>query len=121
MRIFHIVEPVVWADALVGRQYRPQSLVDEGFVHFSFADQVAEVANARYRDVGELCVVEVDSGALVHDIRVEDSYGSGTRFPHVYGPVPTAAAVAVHRLERGENGAYTFSPGARSGGASTDR
>jgi len=72
MRIFHIVDRDVWTAATERGEYRPASLDTEGFVHFSFADQVASAAELHYRDTPNLCVVEVDSAALGHELRVED-------------------------------------------------
>ena len=108
MRLFHLVAPDVWARAVAAGEYRPASLAGEGFVHFSFADQVSGTANLLYRDEPELVVVEVDPAGVGAELRVEDSYGSGTEFPHVYGPVPTAAAVAVHPLRRAVDGDWVF-------------
>ncbi len=104
--LFHIVAPGDWPAA---GEYRPASLVDQGFVHFSFADQVTGVANARYRDAAELAVVELDAATLGVEIRVEDSYGEGVAFPHGYGPVPVSATVAMHLLDRAPDGAWRFS------------
>ena len=109
-RLFHLVAPAVWAAAVTAGEYRPDSLAAEGFVHFSFAEQVAGTANLRYRDIPDLVVVEVDPAAVDAELRVEDSYGSGTSFPHVYGPVPTSAAVAVHPLTRTAGGDWAFVP-----------
>ncbi len=108
MRLFHLVQPSEWAAAVPTDSYRPASLDTEGFVHFSYAGQVAGSANRHYADAPELVVVEVDADRLDAPVRVEDSYGSGTAFPHVYGPIPVAAAVAVHPLRRGADGAWAF-------------
>jgi uncharacterized protein (DUF952 family) len=121
MRLFHIIAPDAWADAVAKGEYRPSSLDTEGFVHFSFAGQVAATANLRYGDEADLVVVEVDPGAVAAELRVEDSYGSGTEFPHLYGAIPTAAARAVVPLTRDAHGDWTFTPGAASAAASPDR
>lgn len=110
MRLFHLVEPAVWDAAVAVGSYAPPSLETEGFVHFSLAEQVAGTANLRYREHGALVVVEVDPAAVDAELRVEDSYGTGTEFPHIYGPIPTAAAVAVHPIERDGAGDWMFSP-----------
>lgn len=120
VRIFHIVDRNTWAAAVGAGEYRPPSLAGEGFVHFSFAEQVAGTANALYREKPDLVVVEIECADLPHTVRIEDSYGSGVDFPHVYGPIPTTAAVTVHELTRDANGDWTFSPGG-SGASSTDR
>lgn len=110
MRLFHLIEPSAWVRALDAGVYAPPSLESEGFVHFSFADQVTGTANLRYRDVPELVVVEIDPELVDAELRVEDSYGSGTEFPHIYGPVPTSAAVTVHPLGRDVDGNWLFEP-----------
>ncbi|PZS15009.1 MAG: DUF952 domain-containing protein [Pseudonocardiales bacterium] len=119
--LFHIVARSDWRAAVARGSYRPPSLVHEGFVHCSFAGQVVQVANARYRDTGDLCVVELDPARLGAQVVVEDSYVSGTAYPHVYGPIPTDAAVAVHELTRSAEGGYRFTVPGAAGHASSDR
>ena len=108
--VFHLVQPGEWPGA---GWYRPASLRTEGFVHLSFADQVAGSANRHLAGATELLAVELDPPAVGTEIRIEDSYGSGTAFPHAYGPVPASAAVALHPLERDASGAWTFTPPTR--------
>ena len=109
--IFHIVASQTWRAACDCGRYAPESLAAEGFVHFSFADQVAETANYLYRDRDDLIVVEVDPARLGGDVVVEDLYGMDQAFPHYYGPVPTAAAVAEHSLARDGGGSFVFDVG----------
>jgi uncharacterized protein (DUF952 family) len=116
--LFHIVAPADWPAA---GDYRPASLAEEGFVHLSFLDQVDGVLNDRFRDAAELVVVELDPTVLAAEVRVEDSYGTGIAFPHVYGPIPTAAAVAEHPLSRAADGAWRFSLAGASAAASPGR
>jgi uncharacterized protein (DUF952 family)/lysophospholipase L1-like esterase len=116
--LFHIVSPADWP---AGGDYRPASLAEEGFVHLSFADQVERVANALYLDAADLVVVELDPTALETEVRVEDSYGAGEAFPHAYGPLPVAAAVAVHPLTRGADGNWEFTRGGAAVPASPGR
>jgi uncharacterized protein (DUF952 family)/lysophospholipase L1-like esterase len=116
--LFHLVRP---GEFPATGWYRPASLRDEGFVHLSFADQVQGVANARYRDVAELAALELDPVALGAQVRVEDSYGEGATFPHVYGPVPVGAVVTRHPLRRGADGSWLFSPDPAAAAASTGR
>jgi len=119
--LFHIVDRSAWQAAVDKGEYRAESLHSEGFIHCSFAQQVAGVANARYRAVEDLCVVELDPARLGAAVRVEDSYGSGQAYPHVYGLIPLAAAVATHELIRGADGDYRFSACGAADAASPDR
>ena len=105
MNIFHIVDRDVWAAAVERGEYRPASLDTEGFVHFSFADQVRATADSYYRGIPNLFVVAVDRAALASDVKIENG------FPHVYGAIPARAAFRTHEL-----GDFTA-----TGLASTDR
>jgi uncharacterized protein (DUF952 family)/lysophospholipase L1-like esterase len=117
--VFHIVAPADWPTS---GAYRPPSLDDEGFVHLSFADQVAGSANRHYPDADALLAVELDPSALAAEVRVEDSYGGGVAFPHAYGPVPVSAAVALHPLDRDADGCWSFAiPVGASAPASSGR
>jgi uncharacterized protein (DUF952 family) len=88
--IFHIVDRDAWRAAAEEGEYRHASLDDEGFVHFSFVHQVRATADRYYRHVPDLIVVEVDPARLPHEIKIENE------FPHVYGPIPTSAAVRTY-------------------------
>lgn len=120
MRIFHIVRPTAWSAAQATGQYTPVGFEADGFVHFSFAHQVARVANAIYRHEPELVVVEVESDAVPAQLlRVEDCYESGETFPHVYGPIPVGAARSITQLTRGTGGDWAFTaPGGATAPAS---
>ncbi|MEO7262913.1 MAG: DUF952 domain-containing protein [Jatrophihabitantaceae bacterium] len=109
--IYHIVAEPDWRAACAQGSYRPPSLEQEGFVHFSYLDQVARTANARFRDQADLLVVEVDPARLADPVVDEDLYGSEEEFPHVYGAIATAAAVGEHRLSRTPSGEFSFQPG----------
>lgn len=122
MHLFHLVDPSVWAEATSDGEYRPASLAQDGFVHFSTAEQVTGTANLLYADAADLVVVELDPDRL-GDLEVvfEEAPGTGQAFPHVYGAIPTAAAVAVHPLDRTADGRWSFSPGGAAAAASPDR
>ncbi|MEP7179466.1 MAG: DUF952 domain-containing protein [Pseudonocardiales bacterium] len=119
--LFHIVDRAAWQDAVALGEYRAESLGTEGFIHCSFASQVAQVADARFRDVDGLCVVELDPARVDAPVVVEDSYGSGMAYPHIYGPIAASAAVRVHELARDAGGDYQFSASGAAGAAWPDR
>ncbi|MGI8879308.1 MAG: DUF952 domain-containing protein [Jatrophihabitans sp.] len=102
--LYHLVPGPIWAAAQQVGRYAPESLDTEGFVHCSFAGQVERTANALYKSVPDLVVVQLDPAKVGAEIRVEDSYGGGESFPHVYGPVPSDAAVAVHPVSHDPDG-----------------
>jgi glutathione S-transferase len=103
--LYHIVEPSAWTRA--GAEYRPDSLTTEGFVHCSYAGQVARVANLFYRDAAQLALLVIDPARLTAAVRDEDP-GTGELFPHVYGPIERQAVIEVLTLERDADGNWQF-------------
>lgn len=110
-RLFHIVAESDWQPVAGTAHYEPASLGEQGFVHFSYARQVARTANLLYRQEDGLVVIEFDPAAIGAPVVDEDLYDAGEEFPHVYAPIPVAAAVAVHRLRRDAGGDYQFPAG----------
>lgn len=104
--LFHLVDPIEWASG----RYQPD--LRDGFVHYSFAEQVAATADRHYAEAADLIALEVDPTKLACEIRIENG------FPHGYGSLPAAAVVATHPLRRGTDDRWTFSA---AGPASTDR
>ena len=111
MHIFHIVTVPDWDAAVAAGAYRAASLDTEGFIHFSYADQVGATANRHYGSIDDLQVLEVDPALVGSELRVELSPTTGELFPHLYGPLPIPAVVAIHPLVRDATGDYGFSPG----------
>ena len=99
--LFHIAEPDAvdrWKND-AGEGYRAASLDDEGFVHCSTAEQLSATARRYYEGRNDLVVLEIDSNRLAAPVVFEDTSGSGESFPHVYGPIDTAAVVSERPLE----------------------
>lgn len=86
------------------------SLESEGFIHCSFADQVLTPANERYAGRDDLQLLVIDPDAVQARIVVEDSYGSGTEFPHIYGVLNLDAVRSVVPFPRGESGLFEVVP-----------
>jgi uncharacterized protein (DUF952 family) len=111
--ILHLVAAAEWAALCDADEYTPPSLATEGFVHCSGDDDVMlDVANAFYRQHGEVVVLSLDEHNLRAPVRWEPPAPlppdwSGTpRFPHVYGPINLDAVVAVRPLRRGADGSF---------------
>jgi len=107
--VYHLVDPTTWDEA--GERYRAASLASEGFIHLSFAHQVAGSADRHLADAPALIAVEVDAARAGSPVVVEDSYASGTAFPHLYGPLPRTAVIAVHPMTRSAGGRWMFTAG----------
>jgi len=107
--LWHLAEPGEWAAAGQSGSYtgstKGRSLAEVGFVHCSFADQLPAVAAAIYAGTPELVLLQIDPGLLgASPVRVEPVPGTSEEFPHVYGPIPTAAITSVSRVHVDEAG-----------------
>ncbi len=114
--IFHIIPRVTW-ERLEPGPYRADSLTREGFIHCSYQEQVARVANVFYGDHQDLLLLCIDPARLSCPVRDEDP-GTGELFPHVYGPIDREAIREVRRLVRGSENRWVF-PSPSAPGAET--
>lgn len=108
--LWHIAHRADWDAARAEGVYlwstRGRTLGEEGFIHCSYPHQVGLVARSFYADDPEpLVVLEIDRSLLGSTkVRVDD-VGGGLSFPHLYGPLPTAAVVLVRALAFDDDGA----------------
>ena len=96
--LLHLVEPAAWRAALAEGALLPRSLDDVGFVHLSTPDQVHLPAERLYPGRRDLALLVVDPARLTDPVRFEAGQPAdpgGLLFPHLYGPLPTSAVVAV--------------------------
>lgn len=108
--ILHICSRADWDAA--DDSVRPPSLRSEGFVHCSDPGTVALAASRLYPGRTDLLLLEVDPGRVGSTVRWEPGVRdgevetSGPWFPHVYGPLPRAAVVAVHPFPPQDDGTF---------------
>ncbi len=109
---FKIVDADEWDAARANGVY-DGSAVDlaDGFIHLSDADQLAETAARHYAGRRNLRLVEVDLTALGDTVVWEASRG-GALFPHIYGPLPVAAALSDRPLSVDAEGVMHLDEGA---------
>jgi uncharacterized protein (DUF952 family) len=91
--LFHIALADDWDAAQAAGAYttstRGRTLAEAGFIHCSFAEQVAATASEFYGDLDDVVVLRIDPDRLTSPVVVEAS------FPHVYGPINLDAVVAA--------------------------
>ena len=104
--IYHLVTPSTWQER-PDEPLRVPSLADEGFIHCSFADQVARSANRFYADAAELLVLTIDTTPLTSPLR-EELGSNGQLFPHIYGPINRDAVTEVVPMARVNDGRWQF-------------
>ncbi len=82
------------------------SLAEEGFIHCSYENQVLTPANQRFSGRYDLVLLVLDPRLISSPLVVEDSYGSGTEFPHVYGPIPVDAIIRIVEFPPTTDGSF---------------
>jgi uncharacterized protein (DUF952 family) len=88
MKIFHIVNKKEWLMAKENGVYRPQSLLKEGFIHCSRADQVLQVANSFFKGQENLIILRINVPLVASEIKTEaplEAPWSDIHYPHIYG------------------------------------
>ncbi|MBB1156698.1 MULTISPECIES: DUF952 domain-containing protein [Amycolatopsis] len=107
--ILHICTRAEWAEVPAGGEYRASSLDDAEFIHCSDPGTVALPANAVFRGQSGLVLLEIDPELVDAPVRWEDGDPPdprGIQFPHIYGPIPRNAVVAVHDFPPDTDGAF---------------
>lgn len=101
-----------WHAAQRGGAYtlstRDRTLEDVGFIHCSYAHQVAGVANAIYSGERDLVLLVIDPERLTAPLRPEPPAQGAEAYPHIYGPLNLDAVVDVRPYEPAADG--TFQP-----------
>lgn len=99
--LFHVTEAEAWRSATGAGDFpwstRGLSFERQGYVHCSFARQVAAVRRLVYADIpdSELVLLEIDPLGLA--VVLED-VDAGDAYPHLYDPLPMAAVRSVRPL-----------------------
>lgn len=117
--IYHITTRSAWQTAQTDGEYTAPSLDDEGFIHCSTREQVVMVANAFYRNVPQLILLEIEADMLTAEVKWEapvhpDDTESDTvpeytqLFPHVYGAINMDAVTKVYDLPTTTTGDITL-------------
>jgi uncharacterized protein (DUF952 family) len=108
-RIYHLALASDWETARAGDSgYRTstlgQDLIDVGFIHCSYADQVQRIADLIYRDRDDVLLLTIDQDRLHSRVVDESVDGGDDEFPHIYGPIDFDAVLDVIPLIRRPDG-----------------
>ncbi|MDA2891316.1 DUF952 domain-containing protein [Mycolicibacterium sp. BiH015] len=107
--LVHVCTAHEWEQAQRSGRHSPPSLTSVGFVHLSTPEQVHLPANRLYAGRSDLVLLRVDAARLTSPIRWEPGVPSdpdGMVFPHLYGPLPTAAVIRVTAYLPGADGTF---------------
>jgi len=104
-RIYKILPRDAWQAALAARRYNGSPLDrQDGFIHFSSAEQAQETARRHFAGQEDLVVLAVEASDLGPALKWERSRG-GDLFPHLYAHLDTALVRAVTEAPLGPDGA----------------
>ena len=101
--VFHLALGRDWEAARSAGAYRVstlgRTLDEEGYIHASRRHQVGGVHAAFYAGLDEpLVLLEIDPDRLGCELRLEVPPDADEAFPHIYGPLPVTAVVAVEEV-----------------------
>jgi len=115
--IYHIAERGDWERAVRDGEYttstRGLTLAQQGFIHCSEADQVADVANFVYKGVPDLVLLVIDPARVRSPIQYDPVPDQPKPFPHIYGPLNPDAVIEVRPFEPGPTGEFGSVPHTR--------
>lgn len=77
--------------------------IEDGFIHFSTAEQLPETLRRHFRGRSDLVLAAVETGKLGSELVWEPSRG-GDLFPHLYGNLPLSAIAWQEPIEVDELG-----------------
>ena len=109
--VYHIISELDWIAIQDHQTYEPNSLKSDGFIHFSYKDQVCDTAARFYTGRTDLLVLKVDRKLLDSNLQDDPVPGGGV-FPHLYGPLNLTAVVSVLRLSLNSDLSFSLIDGA---------
>jgi len=93
--IYHITTKAEWNKAVENGFYETPSLTEEGFIHCSHENQIAEVLERYFAGKKDLVKLVIDTDKLSSRFVFEWSPSIQDTFPHVYGAINTDAVIEV--------------------------
>ena len=106
--IYKICSEALWQEARQAGVFAGAPVdVQDGFIHFSTAAQVAETAAKHFVGAGDLVLLTIDADSLGSALKWEPSRG-GALFPHLYGALPLDAVLWAAPLPLGPDGRHVF-------------
>jgi uncharacterized protein (DUF952 family) len=108
--IYKILPASLWHEAERQGVFRGSPVdVQDGFIHFSSAEQAPETAAKHFVGERNLVLLFVDVARLGGRLKWEPSRG-GALFPHLYGELELAAVMRVDPLPLAADGRHKFPP-----------
>jgi len=106
--IYHLARMKEWENWIQDSQYKPLSLLEDGFIHCSRKEDLVESARRWFGDADTLVVLCLDPQDFTAEIRFESSAGRTDLMPHIFGPVPIHAIKSILIMSRDAGGNYNL-------------
>jgi uncharacterized protein (DUF952 family) len=109
--IVHMAHASAWEEAKKTGSYTGDTLLRDGFIHFSQPDQLLSVANAPanpFLGMSDLILLYVDPIKLQTELKYEVPPGEQEAYPHLYGPLNVDAVIKDIPFTPGDDGLYTL-------------
>lgn len=104
MRVYKIISRQAWRAACAAGRFEGAAIdLQDGYIHLSTAAQAQDTASRHFRGQTDLVTVAFEAEDLGAALKWEPSRG-GQLFPHVYGVLDPALAVAVAEVPLGPQG-----------------
>jgi len=108
--IYKICTATLWDAAKEAGVFRGAPIdFEDGYIHFSAVDQIADTAARYYVGVDNIVLLAVDTAKLGGSLRYEPA-SDGRRFPHLYGELNLDAVLWAKPLPLGSDGRHVFPP-----------
>ncbi len=106
--IFKICFSSTWQLALSTGVFTGEPIdIEDGFIHFSTAEQLPETAVKHFSGQSNLMLLSVKEQNLLGKLRYEQSRGNQL-FPHLYAPLPIVCIHWAKSLALDYKGAFIF-------------
>jgi uncharacterized protein (DUF952 family) len=106
--IYKICPALLWREAEEAGLFAGAPIdIQDGYLHFSTAEQVRETADRHFAGQSDLLLIAIDADSLGSALRYEPSRG-GDLFPHLYAHLPLSAVCWVKPLPLGQDGRHVF-------------
>lgn len=106
-QVFHILNKDAAEHFRVSGSYAPKSLLEDGFIHLSYAQQVCRVADFLYRGREDLVLLELEEAEL-DGLVLEANPGSSELFPHLYTALRLQQVKRVYPFPCDKTGRFTL-------------
>jgi uncharacterized protein (DUF952 family) len=109
-RVYKIVSRAAWDAALAQGRFDGAAIdLKDGYIHLSTGAQAQDTARLHFHGQAGLVLVTLSAEALGDALKWEPSRG-GQLFPHLYGSLDPALALAVTDLALDPGGAPQLGP-----------